>query len=61
MSEFKIYAITFHVEDFEGAYGKYTITKKAENIIDLITEIKNNWCKENQRVVVDFIYSEACK
>lgn len=59
MGEFKIYVITFHVEDFEGTYSKYTITKKAENIIDLITEIKNNWCKENQRVVVDFIYSEA--
>lgn len=61
MSELKIYVITFHTEDFQGIYSKYTITKKAENIIDLITEIENNWCKENKRVVVDFIYSEACK
>lgn len=61
MSELKIYVITFHTEDFQRTYSKYTITKKAENIIDLITEIENNWCKENKRVVVDFIYSEACK
>lgn len=61
MSESKIYVITFHTESFEGTYGKYTIKKQAKNVIDLITEIENNWCKENKRVVVDFIYSEERK
>lgn len=61
MSESKIYVITFHTESFQGTYGKHTIKKQAENVIDLITEIENNWCKENKRVVVDFLYSEACK
>lgn len=61
MSESKIYVITFHTESFQGKYGKYTIKKKATNVIDLITEIENNWCKENKRVVVDLIFSEECK
>ena len=60
MSE-KTYVITFHKEDFRGTSSKRTITQTATNVVDLLTEVNNSWRKENERIVVDFIYSEADK
>jgi maltodextrin utilization protein YvdJ len=59
MNKKKIYVITFHMEDFRGTYSKRTIRRKSTNVVDLIDEIERCWCKENQRVVIDFIYSET--
>lgn len=60
MSE-KTYVITFHREDFRGTYSKRTIKRTATNVADLITGIERSWLEGNDRIVVDFVYSEEYK
>lgn len=57
----KFYIITFHAEDFLGTYSKNTIARESTSVKDLINEIEQNWKKENQRIVIDFLYAEAIK